>query len=316
MTVRTGTLSTTPDTTVFYPSTRTRGGGIASVPDTTVFNPSSRCRNASWTRSFSAGSVPDLEVPLSIIPVLQSTATTISVFMRDSSTGVAKPGISPSTFTISTKKSNQSSFSVITPTVTDTGLGWYDLAILGTHVDTYGKMPLSVAAPNAMTRSDIVLDVIAANVFTDSVRAGLTALPNAAAEAAGGLYTRGSGAGQIHQTTNGRIDADVLSAGGTSVADIRDAILDAARSGHVTLGTVGEGIAIATSLLQGNFYMDQTNNTNPNGQTSARIRCFHTGSAAAAATPGGSGEGEFATFVVTTTYSGPSKITDHRVVQQ
>jgi hypothetical protein len=44
--------------------------------------------------------------------------------------------------------------------------------------------------------------------FADSVRAGLTALPNAAAEAAGGLYTRGTGAGQIRQDANGRIDAN------------------------------------------------------------------------------------------------------------
>lgn len=43
----------------------------------------------------------------------------------------------------------------------------------------------------------------------DSVRYGLTALPNAAAEAAGGLYTRGSGAGQIKQTNNGEIDSNV-----------------------------------------------------------------------------------------------------------
>lgn len=43
----------------------------------------------------------------------------------------------------------------------------------------------------------------------DGVRLGLTALPNAAAEAAGGLYTRGSGAGQINQTANGQIDANV-----------------------------------------------------------------------------------------------------------
>lgn len=44
--------------------------------------------------------------------------------------------------------------------------------------------------------------------LSDSVRAGLTALPNAAAEAAGGLYTRGTGAGQIRQDANGRIDAN------------------------------------------------------------------------------------------------------------
>lgn len=39
----------------------------------------------------------------------------------------------------------------------------------------------------------------------DTVRAGMTSLPNAAAEAAGGLFTRGTGAGQINQPANGRI---------------------------------------------------------------------------------------------------------------
>ena len=43
--------------------------------------------------------------------------------------------------------------------------------------------------------------------LTDGVRAGLTALPNAAAEAAGGLYTRGTGAGQINQPANGKVDS-------------------------------------------------------------------------------------------------------------
>ncbi|MER8615974.1 hypothetical protein NKG99_03835 [Mesorhizobium sp. M1409] len=42
----------------------------------------------------------------------------------------------------------------------------------------------------------------------DAVRSGLTALPNAAAEAAGGLYTRGTGAGQINQDANGRVDVN------------------------------------------------------------------------------------------------------------
>lgn len=47
--------------------------------------------------------------------------------------------------------------------------------------------------------------------YSDIVRMGLTALPNAAAEAAGGLYTRGSGAGQINQNANGQIDGRVVS---------------------------------------------------------------------------------------------------------
>lgn len=56
-------------------------------------------------------------------------------------------------------------------------------------IDTYG---------NASARHAVDLN--------DSVRAGLTALPNAAAEAAGGLYTRGVGAGQVNQDANGRVD--------------------------------------------------------------------------------------------------------------
>jgi hypothetical protein len=52
--------------------------------------------------------------------------------------------------------------------------------------------------------------------FNDAVRAGLTALPNVAAEGAGGLYTRGSGAGQINQPANGQIDANTVKVGGTT----------------------------------------------------------------------------------------------------
>lgn len=51
----------------------------------------------------------------------------------------------------------------------------------------------------------------------DGVRAGLTALPNAAAEAAGGLYTRGSGAGQINQPANGMADMNVVRNAGTAI---------------------------------------------------------------------------------------------------
>lgn len=52
--------------------------------------------------------------------------------------------------------------------------------------------------------------------LSDIVRMGLTALPNAAAEASGGLYTRGSGAGQINQAANGQIDSNVVKVAGTA----------------------------------------------------------------------------------------------------
>lgn len=57
----------------------------------------------------------------------------------------------------------------------------------------------------------------------DTVRLGLTALPNAAAEAVGGLYTRGTGAGQINQSANGQIDvnAERLNNGAQSLLDLK-----------------------------------------------------------------------------------------------
>lgn len=65
----------------------------------------------------------------------------------------------------------------------------------------------------------------------DAVRMGMTALPNAAAEAAGGLYTRGSGAGQINQNANGQIDARgvALSANVITATAIQDDAITAAK---------------------------------------------------------------------------------------
>lgn len=71
----------------------------------------------------------------------------------------------------------------------------------------------------------------------DSVRAGLTALPNAAAEAAGGLYTRGSGAGQINQPANGVIDTRLDA---TSRAAVVDEVWDEDATAHQTQGAFGQ----------------------------------------------------------------------------
>lgn len=116
-----------------------------------------------------------------------------------------------------------------------------------------------------------------------------TALPGAAAEAAGGLYTRGSGAGQINQQTNGQVDANlerwinvaplaltsqrpnvrladgaagVITAGmiaadaiGASelaqdaAEEIADYVWDELRSGHVITGSFGQALQIVNSGL-------------------------------------------------------------------
>lgn len=101
-----------------------------------------------------------------------------------------------------------------------------------------------------------------------------------------------------------------------STSTLVNAILDEMLSGHAIIGSVADGIAIAAGLLQGNFFLDNTDNSNPNGQTQARMRIFRSSAATSAATPGGIGEGEFATFSVITTYSAPNKVLTHRVVRQ
>lgn len=76
----------------------------------------------------------------------------------------------------------------------------------------------------------------------DSVRAGLTALPNAAAEAAGGLYTRGSGAGQINQNANGQVDS-------RTVAMANDVVTAAAiANGAIDAATFAAGAIDATAI--------------------------------------------------------------------
>jgi len=105
--------------------------------------------------------------------------------------------------------------------------------------------------------------VVTAVDFYDSVRGGMTALPNAAAAASGGLFTRGTGAGQINQDANGRIDVNQVAAGGaagtyasgipavslTSAANTAAAnvVWDTACSAHVTAGSFGQALGSEAS---------------------------------------------------------------------
>lgn len=91
----------------------------------------------------------------------------------------------------------------------------------------------------------------------DTVRGGLTALPNAAAEAAGGLYTRGSGAGQIAQQANGQVDVNLstiktqavtCAAGVTVLASVGTAATSTAQTGDnfARIGANGTGLTGVT----------------------------------------------------------------------
>lgn len=92
--------------------------------------------------------------------------------------------------------------------------GWYKLTLTATETNTNGDLTFAATGTGA-DPTGWKEQVVAFNP-TDAVRLGLTALPNANAEAAGGLFTRGSGAGQINQANNGNIDANTVRLNGTA----------------------------------------------------------------------------------------------------
>ena len=95
--------------------------------------------------------------------------------------------------------------------------GVYELQLDDTRfaVTSAKSLLISISGASNAADCDVVIPLRDINPY-DSVRAGLTALPAAAAEAAGGLFTRGTGAGQINQPANGEIDANVVALNGSA----------------------------------------------------------------------------------------------------
>lgn len=137
--------------------------------------------------------------------IKQSTADQDLLFLMldeaDHVTG--KTGLSP-TVTIS---KNGGSFASPSGAVSEVGNGWYKVAKNSTDSNTLGPLLLHATGTGADPCDDR-FDVVAFNP-QDSVRLGVTALPNAAAEAAGGLVTNGTGSGQV-SLSGGRANADVV----------------------------------------------------------------------------------------------------------
>lgn len=89
----------------------------------------------------------------------------------------------------------------------------------------------------------------------DAVRAGMTALPNAAAEAAGGLYTRGTGAGQINQPSNGLINANATQFAGQTISAAAGVTLPSsvASPTNITAGTITTVTNLTNAPTAGDF---------------------------------------------------------------
>jgi len=138
-------------------------------------------------------------------------------------------------------------------------------AICATGVDS-----VVVMLKGATDMAPVLLEIQLTDLdLNDGVRAGLTALPNAAADAAGGLPISDAGGLDLDtldsnvsailadtgtdgvvlandSITAAKIAADAIGASelaADAAAEIADAVLDEALSGHTTAGTLGKAIA-------------------------------------------------------------------------
>lgn len=180
---------------------------------------------------------------------------------------------------------NGGSFASPSGAVTEVGNGLYKIAGNATDSNTVGELWIHATGTGA-DPTDTSYTIVAYDPF-DSVRLGLTALPNAAAEAAGGLYTRGSGAGQINQPANGQIDANAVKVGGTTQTgrDIGASVLLSSGTGTGQI-SLSSGAVLLQATQTGVTIPTVTNLTNAptNGDLTATMKTSVT-TAATAATP-------------------------------
>lgn len=121
--------------------------------------------------------------------------------------------------------------------------GRYYIELTATEYNTTGFVEFRYKA--AACAEVVVRAQIVAWDPWDSTRLGLGALPNAAAEAAGGLYTRGTGAGQINQPANGLVDVNV--------EQWLDAVVNALVSGRMdaSVGAMAGDVITAAAIAAG-----------------------------------------------------------------
>lgn len=197
-----------------------------------------------------------------MIPLKQSqTAQHLVFLMVDSADHITgKTGLSP-TVTLS---KNAAAFGAAAGAITEISSGWYKVAGNATDTGTLGPLALHATATGADPTD--TLFVVVAYDPQDTVRLGLTALPNAVPDAAGGLPVTGSqltaipaiatvttltnlpsipanwltAAGIAASALNGKGDWNIGKTGYALSAAGVQAIWDALTSALTTVGSIGK----------------------------------------------------------------------------
>jgi hypothetical protein len=129
-------------------------------------------------------------------------------------------------------------------TVTEIGGGLYEYELAASEVAALGKVTIRVVKTGMITYK-AVAQVVGFDPY-DSVRLGITSLPNAAASAVGGIVTIGTGAGQV----------SVDSAGGIYIALSQS--VPATDLSSKTAQTVGDCLSAARAEGAGKWAMTGT----------------------------------------------------------
>lgn len=125
------------------------------------------------------------------------------------------------------------------------GFGWF------TGVAT-GVLPWR--GPVIGFRASGLNDLLIDSAYSTTRGLAGTALPNAAAEAAGGLYTRGSGAGQINQPANGMVDANVVRNAGTAItaaSGVQEVKVQSIAANAITATSIASDAITASKVADG-----------------------------------------------------------------
>ena len=180
-----------------------------------------------------------------------STRRRIPVLLVDATDGYT-PETGLSTFTVVVSQ-NGTVLSSQSQSLTEVGNGIYYYTLSTGAVNTLGWVTVNVSATGCRNYNAIVQ--IMAYDAMDVVRLGLTALPNAAAEASGGLITRGTGTGQLSVTS-----------GAVTVGTNIDKTGYSLSAGSITSSTFGSG-AITNSVLASGAISNSTFASNAIGSS-------------------------------------------------
>ena len=166
-----------------------------------------------------------------------STAYPLVFMMVDSADHVTgKTGLSP---TVTLSKAG-AAFASPSGAVTEIGSGWYRVAGNATDSNTNGPLILHATATGA-DPTDALYEVVAYDP-QDTVRLGLTAMPNAASGSAGAIITSGTGTAQL-KVTSGIVDLPAITPGWLTASGIAASALNG--KGDWNVGKTGYSLTQA-----------------------------------------------------------------------